>query len=119
MGLFNKDIKVAPGRRESRPRKCKASAEDTAMNKEESLTATSGEDYQSAVARHLVENPECARSYNDGCFHVLTSGRSRWHLDLLEAGFLITQQPCLCVQKSNLNTLKLFHTITHTTEAPV
>ena len=116
---FEGAVKVAPGRRESRPRKCKASAEDTAMNKEESLTATSGEDYQSAVARHLVENPDCASKYNDGCFHVLTSGRSRWHLDVLEAVFLLTQKPSLCVQKSNLNTLKLFHTTTHTTQAPV
>ena len=33
--------------------------------------------------------------------------------------FLLTQKPSLCVQKSNLNTLKLFHTTTDTTQAPV
>ena len=105
-------------RRESRPRKCKEHVQPTAVKQTTGpALAVASDEYQSSVARHLVENIDCAKCYDDGSFQVLTRGRSKWHLDILEAVFLLTQKPNLCTQKNNLSTLKLFHTTT--AHAPV
>ena len=76
-----------------RPRKCKdsracADATPTTVAMESALSdstpaGTIG-DYQSAVARHLAGNVDCARRYDDASFTVLTTGRSKYHLDVLK-----------------------------------
>ena len=109
-------------RREVRSRKCKdaracvdAPATTVAMESPFSDSTPAGTigDYQSAVARHLAGNVDCARRYDDTSFTVLTTGRSKYHLDVLEAAFLFTQKPNLCIQKNSLTTLKLFCTTPH------
>ena len=65
--------------------------------------------HSSAIGQHLVENPECARKYNDAKFSILARGRSDYHLAVLEAIFILARRPILCRQKKFVLALKLFH----------
>ena len=42
-------------------------------------------EYQSSIAPHLSVNVDCVGCYSDECFTVLSRGRSRFHLAVLEA----------------------------------
>ena len=53
--------------------------------KRPSTVAIEGDQYQSSIAHHLVENAECAEIYDDNAFKVLCYGRSKHHLEVLEA----------------------------------
>ena len=66
--------------------------------------------YQSAIARHLVENELCRAVYDDRVFRVLCRGRTKRHLEILEAIFIHTHAPELCTQKQQLAPLTLFRT---------
>ena len=74
-------------------------------------TSHDAADYQSAIARHLAENEACRREYSDDQFRVLARGRSEFHLKVLEAVVIRTQQPPLCTQKSFVVDLTLFPNI--------
>ena len=91
------------------PRACKSVApNDGAKMKRPSTVAIEGDQYQSSIARHLVENAECAEIYDDNAFKVLCYGRSKHHLEVLEAIVIACQKPNLCAQKT-MSTLRLFH----------
>ena len=53
----------------------------------------------SAIGQHLVENPNCGRSYTDDCFSVITKARTEYHLKVLEAVIINALKPNLCRQK--------------------
>ena len=83
-------------RRVGPPRKCKNSTE--IGDKSDQLGATqptreSNTSYQSSVAIHLAENPECAKAYDDSCFHVLSFARSVRSFEVLET--LLIKSKCL------------------------
>ena len=65
-------------------------------------------EYQPSIAQHLSVNVYCVRCYSDECFTVLSRGGSRFHLAVLEAVYVHTQQPVLCKQKQCLAPLQLY-----------
>jgi len=72
--------------------------------------------YDSAVACHLVENPDCAAVYSDECFTILSRVRFRRYLNVLEAIYINTRQPRLCKQRNSVTELRLF--AQHSTRPP-
>ena len=60
---------------------------------------SSSSEYQSAFAKHLSLNVECAKLYGDDCFSVLSRAKSRKHLEVLGSAYIHVQRPDLCVQK--------------------
>ena len=50
----------------------------------------------SAIGQHLLESNQCARNYSDSQFKILTTGRSQFHLSLLEAVYISRIKPDLC-----------------------
>ena len=40
------------------------------------------------MAQHLLQNPSCAREYNDNKFFILVRGRTSFHLTTLEATYI-------------------------------
>ena len=62
----------------------------------------------SAVGQHLLENNQCAASYNEDQFSILDTAPSRFHLPLLEASYIQVRRPNLCKQKEFGYTLNLF-----------
>ena len=65
------------------------------------------ESLQSSIAKHLVLNTSCQSVCDDSCFSILSRGRSKYHLEVLEALYIDKYQPDLCVQKTLL-ALSLF-----------
>ena len=63
---------------------------------------------KSAVKLHLLENSACADAYENNCFRILATGRSKYHVDVLEGIFINTQKPSLCRQKEFVYNVKLF-----------
>ena len=53
----------------------------------------------SAIGLHLLLNPDCAAHYHDRQFSILAKARTQFHLVVLEAIFIKTQQPTLCRHK--------------------
>ena len=53
----------------------------------------------SAVGHHLLQNPTCAREYNDGKFSILARGRTSFHLSTVEATYIKITKSNLCKQK--------------------
>ena len=45
----------------------------------------------SAIGQHLLQNPTCAREYNDNKFSILARGRTSFHLSTLEATYIKTK----------------------------
>ena len=74
----------------------------------DALKTVSTKEYQSAIARHLSLNSECAKAYCDGCFSILSCASSRRHLEVLESAYIHVQRPDLCVQKEAVKHLFLF-----------
>ena len=63
----------------------------------------------SAIRQHLLQNPTCARKYNDNKFSILACGRTSFHLSTLEATYIKTSKPNLCKQKKFVCGLKITH----------
>ena len=61
---------------------------------------------KSAIGKHLLNNLECSRNYNDKRFSIVTKGCNTYHLCVLEYLFIKIVKPKLCKQqivyKSNL-----------------
>ena len=53
----------------------------------------------SAIGQHPLQNPTCAREYNDNKFSILARDRTFFHLSTLEATYIKTSKPNLCKQK--------------------
>ena len=72
-------------------------------------------DCDSAIGQHLLENDQCqcALNYNDKRFSILATACSSFHLNLLEAAFIKTQRPALCIKKEFVYALKLFRQSRH------
>ena len=66
------------------------------------------DDYQSSVARYIVQNHACALAYNDRSFRVICVCSSKSCLDVMEALYIRSRKPDLCAQKTSINTLHLF-----------
>ena len=73
----------------------------------DTLKTVSTKEYQSAIARHLSLNSECAK-YCDDCFSVLSCTRSLRHLEVLESVYIHVHRPDLCVQKETVKPLLSF-----------
>ena len=69
---------------------------------------SSSSEYQSANAKGLSLNAECAILYSGDCFSALSRARSRKHLEVLEFVFIHVHCPDLCVQKQVVTPLHLF-----------
>ena len=65
------------------------------------MLIVSTKEYQSAIARNLSLNSECAKAYCDDCFSVLLRARSRCHLEVLESvhEYVHVQRPDLCSKR--------------------
>ena len=63
----------------------------------------------SAIGQRLLQNPTCAREYNDNKFSILARGRTFFHLSILEATYIKTSKPNLCKQKKFVYGLKITH----------
>ena len=66
------------------------------------------DDYQSAIACHLASNTDCCENYSDSDFKILAHGRTKCHLDVLEAMYIHVLDPVLCRQKRFVTYLTLF-----------
>ena len=53
----------------------------------------------SAITRHLKENPACIKEGLTKSFQVLARARHQQHLEILEAAFIKAKKPALCQQK--------------------
>ena len=53
----------------------------------------------SAIAEHLLNNPECANNYSDSNFSIISKARNEYHLNVLESLFIKTLKPNLCKQQ--------------------
>ena len=55
--------------------------------------------HESAIGQHLLDNAQCASSYNQDKFSVLARARTPFHLSALEATFIKSLNTLLCKQK--------------------
>ena len=62
----------------------------------------------SAKGQHLINNPECAKTYSDDNFRIIGQARSSFHLRVLESIYIKTQNPVFCKQKELIFSLGLF-----------
>ena len=44
----------------------------------------------SAIAKHLLNNSDCAKNYRDRNFSIISKARSEYHLNVLESFFIKT-----------------------------
>ena len=65
------------------------------------------ETFFSTIGQHLLQNPTCAREYNDNKFSILAHGRTSFHVSTLEATYIKTSKPNLCKQKEFVYGLKI------------
>ena len=63
----------------------------------------------SAIGQHLLQNPTCAREYNDNRFSILAGECTSFHLSTLEATYIKTSKPNLCKQKEFVYGLRITH----------
>ena len=70
-------------------------------------------DCDSATGQHLLENDQCALTYDYKRFSILATARSSFHLNLLEAAYIKTHRLALCRQKEFVYALKLFRQSRH------
>ena len=61
----------------------------------------------SAIGQHLLDNPDCAKLYNDDMFRIIVRARSSFHLAVLESIYIQTKKPPLCRQKEFVFSLGL------------
>ena len=62
----------------------------------------------SAIGQHLLENPDCAKTYSDDNFRIIGQARSSFHLGVLESVYISMENPILCRQKEFVFSLGLF-----------
>ena len=67
----------------------------------------SSDKYESSIASHLFEHPDCRAVYSDDCFSIVSRVRSARLLNVLEAVYIHTRKPNLCKQKQIKFTLRL------------
>ena len=53
----------------------------------------------SAIGQHLLDNPDCAKLYNDDMFRIIGRARLPFHLAVFESIYIQTKKPPLCRQK--------------------
>ena len=73
--------------------------------KEKSKTQLEPES-DSAIGQHLLQSNQCAHHYSDSHFKILTTARSQFHLNLLEAVYISRKKTDLCRQKQFIFTLQ-------------
>ena len=73
------------------------------------ITSFKAETSFSAIGQHLLQNPTCAREYNDNKFSILARGRTSFYLSTLEATYIKTSKPNLCKQKEFVYGVKITH----------
>ena len=56
----------------------------------------------SAIGQHLLQNPTCARKYNDNKFSILARCRTFFHLSTLEATYIKTCKPTKFMQTKGI-----------------
>ena len=61
----------------------------------------------SAIGQHLLDNPDCAKLYNDDMFRIIGRARSSFHLTVLELIYKQTKKPRLFRQKEFVFSLGL------------
>ena len=61
----------------------------------------------SAIGQHLLDNPDCAKLYNDDMFRIIGIARLSFHLAVLESIYIKTKKPPLCRQKEFVFSLGL------------
>ena len=86
-----------PQKRLLHARQCKSSTQTTTQ----SLASVS------AIGLHLLQNPGCAKHYDDSRFYTLAQGRFPFHLSALEVTIIKTSNPTLCRQKEFVYTVQL------------
>ena len=99
------------GMTRSRPfyqRSCKQQSSQLLKKKAIEKKQKQATEHQSAIARHLLTNEDCALAYHDNSFRVLCMCPSEYCIDVLEALFIRSLAPSLCVQKTTVTSLKLF-----------
>ena len=62
----------------------------------------------SAIGQHLIENPECAKTYSGDNFRIIGQAGSSFRLTVLESVYIKTQNPVLCKQNEFILSLGLF-----------
>ena len=62
----------------------------------------------SSIGKHFNDSPSCAVKYDPNNFTVLARGRTAFHLKVLEAMYIKTLAPDLCVQKKFVHSVLLF-----------
>ena len=61
----------------------------------------------SAIGQHLLDNPDCAKLYNDDMFRIIGRAQSSFNLAVLESIYIQTKKPPLCRQKKFVFSLGL------------
>ena len=77
------------------------------------LVKSNGKPYKTkltSIGQHLKDNAKCGKQYNISQFSVVARARSDFHLKVLEAVYLQSWLPNLCVQKEYVYTTILFKT---------
>ena len=65
-------------------------------------------DCDSAIGQHLLDNDQCASNYGNERFSILTTARSSFNLNLLEAVYIKTRLPVLWGQRVCLHSQNSF-----------
>ena len=62
-----------------------------------------------AIGQHLIQNPECAKTYTDDNFRIIAQARWSFHLNVLESVYIKTQNTVLCKQIEFIFSLGFFN----------
>ena len=62
----------------------------------------------SAITRHLKDNPDCISAGLRQNFSIVARARHQTHLNVLEALYISKFSPVLCCQKDHVRVLSLF-----------
>ncbi len=77
------------------------------------ILKSNGQPYTSkltSIGQHLKENPKCGQDFDKGQFSIVARARSDFHLKVLEAVYLKSWSPNLCIQKEYVYNTILFKT---------
>jgi hypothetical protein len=72
------------------------------------MRGTGKPELTTAIGQHLGESDMCRKNYDDNRFTILTRARTPHHLNVLEAIFIQTLKPILCIQKQYVYNTILF-----------
>ena len=62
----------------------------------------------SAIGQHVRDNDECGKNYSTDKFEIVSFGRTKTHLSILESMYISERKPILCKQKEFVYTRQLF-----------